>query len=411
MQQQAGGEPPWWEQEGVLHRLACDVVHAELTAMRRRPPALALPWARTVNLSDDLGADSLELLTLATRWSEMLHIHRAGIEDYLLARLELDDWASVALTSLRRYSAELTFRTSGSTGQAKPCTHHISWLWQEARALAELLPNRRRVLFAVPGHHIYGFLFTVLLPHALGLTHAGHLCNMRHSSPAALAGALNPGDLVVAHPDYWRAVCVVGTRFPNDVVGVTSGAPCPDDLARDVRAAGLERLVQVFGSSETAGLGWRDDETAPYQCFAHWQAQEDDSALLRCLPDGTSMTFPLQDRLVWHGTRHFVPKGRRDNAVQVGGVNVSPAQTAEALRQHPGVQDASVRLMRPDEGHRLKAFVVPRDGTADTGALANELADWVRAHLPAAERPATFTFGPQLPRQASGKPADWIIGD
>ena len=50
-------------------------------------------------------------------------------------------------------------------------------------------------------------------------------------------------------------------------------------------------------------------------------------------------------------------------------------------------------------------------GVFDTGALADDLTHWVRAHLPAAERPATFTFGPQLPRQASGKPADWIIAE
>jgi hypothetical protein len=31
------------------------------------------------------------------------------------------------------------------------------------------------------------------------------------------------------------------------------------------------------------------------------------------------------------------------------------------------------------------------------------------ARLTAPERPAAWTFGPRLPRQASGKGADWII--
>ena len=400
--------PSWWEQHGVLHRLVCDLTHAELTALRRRPPAHALPWPENTHLAEDLDADSLELMALATRLSEMLHIHEAGIEDYLLARLRIDDWTSVALTSLRRYNTALTFRTSGSSGQTKPCTHDASWLWQESLALGELFPGRRRLLFAVPSHHIYGFLFTVLLPQVLDLP-ADRLIDLRRSSAAALPGQLRAGDLVVAHPDYWRTALTLVPAFPEDIVGVTSGAPCPDDIAAGLRAAGLSRLVQVFGSSETAGLGWRDDETAPYRCFPYWQGPDRDGSMLRHMMDGTTASFTVQDELVWKDSRHFLPQGRRDEVVQVGGRNVSPAHVAQVLRRHPRVQDASVRLMRPDEGLRLKAFVVPRQDVENTHALAEALAGWVGDHLTAAERPSTFTFGPQLPRQHNGKPADWII--
>jgi 4-coumarate--CoA ligase (photoactive yellow protein activation family) len=220
----------WWEQPGVLHRLLSDLLSTELAALRRRPLTHALPWAPNLHLARDLDADSLELLTLATSVSQMLHIHRSGIDDYLLARLELDDWASVALTSLQQFSDELTFHTSGSSGQPKPCTHQLAWLWQEADALHAVLGNRHRVLSAVPCHHIYGFLFTVLLPQTMGLD-AGQVINLRTRSPAALANALQPGDIVVAHPDYWRALLQLGITFPQDTIGTSSGAPCPDDVA------------------------------------------------------------------------------------------------------------------------------------------------------------------------------------
>jgi acyl-coenzyme A synthetase/AMP-(fatty) acid ligase len=49
------------------------------------------------------------------------------------------------------------------------------------------------------------------------------------------------------------------------------------------------------------------------------------------------------------------------------------------------------------------------DGAQAAAALSEELASWVAARLSAAERPAAFSFGTRLPRQASGKPADWII--
>lgn len=408
MREYSSGNPAWWEQAGVLHRVICDLIHAELTSQRRRAPIVPLPWQESTHLALDLDVDSLEALALASRLSEMLHIHRSGIEDYLLAKLRLQDWTSVALTSLRRFSADLTFHTSGSSGTPKPCTHSYDWLWQEVAALRTLFAGRRRVLSAVPCHHIYGFLFTVLLPQALGLQ-SGETLDLRASSPAALTNILCPGDLVVAHPDYWRAAQRSASTVPSDVIGVSSGGPCEEALARALQTWGLAQLVQIFGSSETGGIGWRTDGTGPYTRFPYWQAQEKACAVVRCLPDGASACFALQDSLTWIDEHRFFPQGRRDQVVQVGGVNVSPGRIAEALKQHPAVSDAQVRLMRPDEGNRLKAYIVPQDVRADREALAQTLATWVRDHFPPVERPVAFTFGSALPRQSNGKPSDWII--
>jgi long-chain acyl-CoA synthetase len=98
---------------------------------------------------------------------------------------------------------------------------------------------------------------------------------------------------------------------------------------------------------------------------------------------------------------------RRDAAVQVGGVNVFPERVRQVLIEHPQVVDAAVRLMRPDEGLRLKAFVVPRP---DAGAgFTQELRAWIDTRLAAPERPKAITLGQQLPRGQLGKAADWSI--
>jgi hypothetical protein len=90
--------------------------------------------------------------------------------------------------------------------------------------------------------------------------------------------------------------------------------------------------------------------------------------------------LPLQDRLEWIDGEHFVPNGRIDQAVQVGGTNVFPAYVAEVLAMHPGVAQCAVRLMRPDEGTRLKAFVVAAEGCAPA-PLRAELASWLAERL------------------------------
>ncbi len=432
------GPDAWWTHGDALCRVVTDLLAAELAHMRpgRAPSPLSLPLSPDTRFVHDLGVDSLELMSLGTALVEALHLQRGGIDQQLLARPCVGDWIASARTVLEaclRAGADvdapaLTFRTSGSNGSPKRCTHALATLEQEVAALAPLVSGRRRILSAVPSHHIYGFLFTVMLPWWLASpVSAGaagrrgrqapdasvawrvpvEVVDVRQAGPAALAGVARAGDLVVAHPGWWEAAARVTPAFDADIVGVTSTAPCPDALAETLAAAGI-RLLQVYGSSETAGVGWRDRAGAPFTLLPHWARADDPGSLARALPDGTMRHYPLQDRLDWTDAAHFLPAGRIDDAVQVGGINVFPAYVADVLALHPHVREAAVRLMRPDEGRRLKAFVVAQPG-ADFDRLRAELPGWIAERLTAPERPVAWTFGPRLPRQPSGKPADWII--
>jgi long-chain acyl-CoA synthetase len=341
--------PAWWAHHPTLLRFVTDLLAAELAHARPgRPPAPA-PWPDGLDFVRDLGADSLELLGMGTALAEALHLrpHDGELDARLLARPVLDEWVAAARAGLAAGGQAITFRTSGSAGTPKRCTHTLATLWQETRVLADLLPGRRRILSAVPAHHIYGFLFTVLLPRTQGME---EVIDLRAASPAAWLDILRPGDLVVAHPGWWEALARLRPAFGADITGVSSTAPCPDALADELAAAGL-RLLQVYGSSETAGVGWRERGGAPYTLFPYWQEADDASALLRRLPDGSSARYPLQDKLEWTapadgGARRFRPAGRVDAAVQVGGTNVFPAYVAEVLRMHPAVTDAAESLYR-----------------------------------------------------------------
>lgn len=401
--------PDWWEDEATLLRYLSDLLASELAQARPGRAPRPAPWPPTLDFVRDLGADSLELLGMATALAGALHLRDggAGVDEGLLARSCLAGWARAAREGLAAGASRMGFYTSGSAGSPKRCTHAVATLWQEARELARLVPGRTRILSAVPAHHIYGFLFTALLPQAEG---GLEVVDLRSAGPAFALAQARPGDLIVAHPVWWEALLRLEPAFGADVAGVSSGAPCPDPVAAGLAAAGL-RLLQVYGSSETAGVGWRDAAGAPFALLSWWRRAEGADALERRLPDGAVARYPLQDKLDWQDARRFRPAGRIDQAVQVGGMNVFPACVAEVLKMHPRVQDAAVRLMRPDEGRRLKAYVVPRALPAGAGAAAlrEELTAWLAARLSAAECPAAISFGERLPRQAGGKPADWII--
>ncbi len=413
---------PWHDRPGALSRFISDLVADELA--RLRPGAmLALPprpWPATLQLDEDgLGLDSLDRMAVAAALTEALHMHESGIEDLLLAQRSFGDWIDTAAESLRRFDATLTFRTSGSTGTPKACRHTLAALQHEVEALADLPPLRGtvgRVLAAVPSHHIYGFLFTQLLPARLG---AAETIDVRGLTAPSLRHQLRKGDLVIAHPTFWRLFAQHGrgAALPQGVRGVSSTAPCPDALAQGLVDQGLESLLQIYGSSETAGIGWRDGAATPFALLPHWQrANAEASAapeiLLRSGPGGPFAPVVLQDHLEWLDARLFTVTGRTDAAVQVGGVNVFPAQVRLCLCDHAAVADAAVRLMAPHEGDRLKAFVVLHPGAdTDRHALYAELDAWVRTRLPAPARPRAIEFGPALPVDNRGKACDWSIGE
>ena len=396
----------WWRTRSLLANFVSDTLHGELTRLRPGQTLPPRPWSETLEVGEaGLGADSLERLSLASALGQALRLDRSGLEDHLLARSSIGSWVDLAEICLERYDWSLVFLTSGSAGHPKACEHSLASLCQEVAFLAELFQGRERVVSAVSCRHIYGFLFTVLLPELLGIP----VWRRLDKTMITLGADLRPGDLVVGFPDFWGLGSRSVERFPPDVVAVSSTAPLSLDLDRILADRGLLHLVEIYGASETAGIGWRAAPSSEFTLFPFWTRGREDEILLRQSPNGETVEFIAQDRLDWRSDRRFRPVGRLDEAFQVGGVNVHPHRVANVLLSHPEVAEASVRLMRPEEGGRVKAFIVPRRVSSDEGALAAELDRWAAKHLSAPERPKAYRFAGALPRDALGKLVDWQL--
>ena len=239
------------------------------------------------------------------------------------------------------------------------------------------------------------------------------MIDVRGYSPGALAKLALQNDIVVGYPAFWAAVSrAASSGWAPGVTGVTSTAPCPAETAIAVRAAGLSRLLQIHGSSETAGLGWRDDPHGAYTLLPHWKRASEEHLLRTFLIDGdTGSVVAVPDSLKWLDQRCYHLGGRLDGAVQVGGINVFPSHVSEVLRKHPDIAAVAVRLMRPPEGLRLKALIVPHDPGFNEDVLRHELDAFAAKELSVAEQPRAYSFGPMLPTDTMGKTTDWqIIG-
>ncbi len=303
---------------------------------------------------------------------------------------------------------EISFFTSGSTGTPKACTHREEHIRQEISSIAPYVLGQKSALVTVPLHHMYGFTFGLLLPMALGIP-----IRSVPLLPAAVAKEMREGDLVVSIPLLW-------TRFmesdafkhvtaPRESLCLfTATSPTPEEVLMTFAEQGF-LMREFYGASEMGAVGCRPHGGKPFSLLGHLQRAEQGAStekLHRVLPSGREVEYDLLDHITWHSERTFTHSRRRDKAVQVGGVNVFPEYVQKLFLAYDGVKDCYVRLMRPEEGARLKAFIVPEQGQ-DAQELRKRLNAFSRKNLSEAQRPGMYTFGEDIPRGPLGKPADW----
>jgi 4-coumarate--CoA ligase (photoactive yellow protein activation family) len=378
----------------VIHRMACAIVAAEIR--RLRGPGLAgLPpgdWPESMRLDDSgLGVDSLEQLGALGALAEIFCLDGASLP--VDPPQTVGDWIDWIERGHALAPDQIVVMTSGSTGTPRACIHATADLLIEAGYLAGLFPDRRRIVAMVPAHHLYGIVWTALLPAALAIPVAVR--------SVGAAFDLQSGDLVVAVPEQWASILRLCRRMPQDLYGVSSAGSLPDTLANDLLTAGLARLVDVYGSSETGAIALRQFPASDYALLPRWEFAEDDEDWL--LRDTKARRVPLPDRVERTGPRSLRPVGRRDSAVQVAGHNVWPERVAMQLNQCDGVDQIAVRL---GVNGRLKAFVVPVPG-AEPSQVGATLQQFAASRLSEAERPKSFCFGNALPRNEMGKLTDW----
>jgi len=397
-----------------LLRVCRDLAWSEMAAMPgiRSRLALRLPSSDSGGLPDwssaGLALDSLACMQLATAAAVWCNAYDTGFGDLFLAKRNAYGWAQAMQRAHSAGASGFTFSTSGSTGKRQHIQHDHDALINEAQSWAEVFKASKfpvsRVVTLVPCHHIYGFIWGVLIPKALGVP----VLDASHEAlPELLAG-----DLLVGVPDQWQWLAKSTRSRPALVQGVTSTAPMPAQLhQRLVKAEGvalpwLTRLLQIYGSTQTGGIAWRDDPGAPYT-LAPGRSRSAGGGIELLLPGSRLVPLDLQDEVHWTGTNQFELLRRTDSCVQVGGHNVSTAWVREQLLAYPAVEDASVRLDTAASIPRLKAFVVLKASADPSQQTA--LQDWAMNHLPWYAALSSICFGTELPRNAMGKLSEWPV--
>lgn len=357
------------------------------------------------------GFTSLDMISMASRVSASMGLDRTGLSDLLLARRSFDGWVTVLERSLRIDDAQIGFYSSGSTGSPVLSRHTLNDLQLEASHFAGRLSaitsgKPQRVVSAVPCHHIYGFIWGVLLPAALDVP----LIRIRpqQSLPASWASQLQEADVLVATPEIWALIMELDIRLPARFTGVSSTAPMPPELSRRIRQTYPEAsLLEVYGSTETAGIAVRDQDSAGFELLPHWELKQQQGYLLQHQASGHQHT--LNDAIeVLEDGRTITVNGRLDDTVQINGHNVHLPTLAERLCSHPQIREAHVQVGTDSTSARLlHYFLIPDCMPDDSHTWCAEFTEWMRVNLGNVAPPASVIIGESLPRSTLGKPLTW----
>jgi 3-hydroxymyristoyl/3-hydroxydecanoyl-(acyl carrier protein) dehydratase/acyl-CoA synthetase (AMP-forming)/AMP-acid ligase II len=194
----------------------------------------------------------------------------------------------------------------------------------------------------------------------------------------------------------------------------SSGGPLPEDAAFACAALLGKAPIEVYGSSETGGVAWRQRtraDSVAWTAFPNveWRLEEEGALAVRSAHLADDNWLQLADRAEATDDGRFELRGRADRIVKLEEKRISLDALEAALRASPLVGEA--RLMLDDSAARscLAAFVVlsveGRSQLQAEGKLAlnRSLRALLAASAEAVALPRRWRYLDQLPVNAQGK--------
>ena len=338
--------------------------------------------------------ESIHLIDFASLVADFFQLRRLGIEDYLLRRRSIVDWATLIYDHALEGQAAIEFSTSGSTGEPKASVQQLHHLLTEHLSLLAMFDGVRRIRLFIPSYKIYGFIWGPLLAARLKVP---LLLSIDAAEP------VKTGDLIVAVPTLWQYYEKSIEHWPKNVFGLTSGACVPQKLAQKLSRYTNLCLVEVYGSSETGGIGYRSIKNGSYQLFDHLDKNPDSGKIHR-VNDGRAL--PIQDEVKFVSDREFCLGGRLDRQIQINGHNVSLNHIRSTLEKSEAVKTARVRPTPNNEA--ISVLIVPKSKSQDQDKLVKHLRALAKSNLTPYERPAFYHLAEAVPTNHLGKEVSWM---
>lgn len=314
---------------------------------------------------------------------------------------------------------QLTLCTSGSSGEAKLIDKTLRQLANEVTALEQLWGAQlgsATILGSVATQHIYGLLFRVLWPLCAGRAF------LRRAQP--FPEDLQRESLASGSDFAWVASPALLKRMGDNLNWpllravrqvFSSGGALPAETAADLQHRLGQWPTEIYGSSETGGIAWRQGGEL-WTPFAGVELGQNAEGALHLsspyLPPGHREQ--TADAVALQADGRFALRGRLDRIIKLEEKRIALPMLEQALSSHEWLSDARLGVVQ--EGRAYLGALVALS-PAGLHALRNQgrktvtatLRRHLASHCEAIALPRRWRLLAQLPYNSQGKLAQATV--
>ena len=301
----------------------------------------------------------------------------------------------------------LSLFTGGSTGKPKIWPKTIKNLFSEAFYLSEKFhfsPDDR-IVATVPPCHIYGILFSVLIP----LVSSAMVMESTPTFPHEIMNAvpLQKATVLISVPMHYRTFG--NNTIPNHSLRIafsSAGALDKTDSENFTKQTGTG-ITEIYGSTETGGIAYRcraeDDaalslfETVDVEIIGEKIHVRSDYISPNLTRDEDGF-YQTGDRGGKFDSDRFILYGRSDGIVKIGGKRVDLEEIREKILSIPDITDAMI-LSNPCKKGRENEIAVVLEGKIHP----KQVREYLSGQLEPYAQPRSIKVVDRIPRNNMGK--------
>jgi acyl-coenzyme A synthetase/AMP-(fatty) acid ligase len=310
-------------------------------------------------------------------------------------------------------NVNITLFTSGSTGSATSIQKTFQQLANEVNVLENLFGSYFldcEVFGTVSHQHIYGLLFRILLPLSLGVPFSDTMLEY----PDQVANMSSSNRTLVSSPALLKRLTIEQVKIGYKKV-FSSGGVLPFESSNQCSYLFGSMPIEVYGSSETGGIGWRE-QTALNEPLTVFPGLD-----VRCTDKGrleVRSPFILQDHwwltddhvsLLPDGRFHLM--GRADRIVKVSEKRISLVEVERRLQEFSEIQEVVAIALENSNRLEVAAVVVLTEEGSAKISVQGRFAFWssvkqkLRDHIEPVGIPRRYRVVDQIPIDSQGKNA------
>ena len=283
--------------------------------------------------------------------------------------------------------AAIIMFTSGTTGKPKAVRQRLSYFesdnldmytrWQEAI-------SNRKVCSTVSQHHIFGLLFSILLPFTAGVPFRRETIK----APEELEKLSDTAYMIVTVPAFLKRGVEIenpgSLRLKSPWIFVSGGVLSQETAKKTEEVFGFWP-VEVYGSTETSGIAWRQSKTGNEWTPLDYVRISVNSG--GCLVVHSPYTkepegFETADMVELLANGKFLLKGRIDSVVKIEEKRISLPEMENRILQSGLAADVCVIALEDRRQYLAAALALNSKGKEKfRGLEKNEINKFWREYL------------------------------